>query len=167
MTLIELVLVIGIAALISAAGATMLVFGARSQVIAIDLGDAIDTGGLATGRITLDIREMQGPPSVGLRAMSTTELQFLHLSGAEVRYRVVGGSIVRSENGGADRALADGISGFTVTYRRADGTVTTAPYQVTRIEFTFDVTRGDIVRRFGSQVIPRAFSSELAAWREE
>lgn len=167
-TLIEIVAVIAVTAVIGTGVAALLVIAVQAQAAAIDIADVQDAGTLASDLISMELLEMRAPPSLGLLAMSASELHFVHWSGKRIRYFVSSGTLFRTEDGGVTNGrVASGVSSFQVVYRRRDGTAATAAADVKAIDFRVTVVRGSVSHSFGGQVYPRASDSLLADWREE
>ncbi len=165
-TLMEVLLSVAVMAIAGIGIAALLVTAARAQATAVNGLDAMDAGTLASERIALELHELRAPPSIGLRGTLPAELHFLDYSGREIRYRVVSGRLVRSENGGPDRTIAEGVAGLQAVYRRRDGTPAAARHEVRSIEFGFTVVRGHVSRTFGRQIYPASLEGFLADWRE-
>jgi hypothetical protein len=169
-TLIEVTLTIVLIAIAGMGLAALMLIAARGEVLAIDIGDATDAGTLATDRITLELREMQAPASIGLKGMAPAAIDFLDPSGNEIQYYMSAtspGTLARLQNGGLEQPLADSVQNFSVVYRAADGTAATSSYLVTRIDFEFDVVRPQCTSHFGGQISPRSLNPATPAWREQ
>lgn len=170
MTLVELVATIAIMAVVGMGISALVIIMARGTVVAVNVADAADAGTLASDRITLEVREMRGPASLGLKSMTGSELAFFDWQGNEIHYKMSAtspGTLVRSANGGAEQPLAEGVEGFAVTYWDATGSPASAAWKVARVDFQFDAVRGTVALHYGGQVFPPAFNPEVANWREE
>jgi hypothetical protein len=178
LTLIEAVVTIAVVSVIGLSAAAIMMVAAKAELVAVNLGDSVDAGTLASQRISLELREMLAPASIGLvgSTPSTTELAFLapdpsgNGTNDEIHYRLsttTTGRLVRIQNGGAEQPLAEGVTSFTVTYRADGGAATTTEAFITRIDFAFDIARGGQTLHFGGQVFPRALGLVAVSWREQ
>jgi hypothetical protein len=166
-TLIEAIAVIAVTAVIGMGVASMILVAAEAQATAVDLADVTDVGTIASNRLYTELREMQLPPALGLQSLSASELRFTDSRGVAIAYALSGTTLTRSQSGGAAQVFAEGVEAFAVTYRRGDGSPAASAAEVARIDFALTLRRGEMIRRFGGQVWPRASVAFIADWREE
>ena len=98
-----------------------------------------ETSALARARMSREIRRLRDDASVVTATAS--EFVFFDLDDVEIRYRLVGSTLTRTQNGSTEYGLADHVqaSGITFIYYDDDGTALAAP--VTGIGTDTDIRR--------------------------
>lgn len=125
-SLIELVTVIVLLGILSAAGSSMLTEGIKASVMASDTNVAAGQSRLALERMARDIRAIRSTSAADLDIGTAGQITFTRSDGAVVQYRLTGTTLMRNT-----QPLSDEVSVLNFTYVQRDGrTATTVLSQV-------------------------------------
>ena len=150
-TLIEAVLVVVILSIVGLSSSYVIFNSMRVYARTAPALDVSYQAHLAVERLQRDIREMNGTASI--TAFTATDLAFDDTSGGTVAYAFSGGQLTRNGD-----LLADTVTAFAFTYRRADGTTTTTASELHLVEVDVTVQVKDQNARLRTSVFPRVLT---------
>jgi prepilin-type N-terminal cleavage/methylation domain-containing protein len=157
-TLIEAIVVIVIAAVLAAIGATVMSRGFQNYFLARELARDSAQGTLALERMTRELRRVRTPTAADLTIGVPGQITFVDADGDTIVYALGGGNLTRSENGGAAQPLAANASALTFSYLQNDGqTAAGAPAQVWYITVALTVSSQNATTTFRGTVKPESF----------
>jgi prepilin-type N-terminal cleavage/methylation domain-containing protein len=157
-TVFELVMVILVFGIVSAAVAPFLASAFRSYFTGKDISETDFQARVAVERMTRDLRGIRAPADITMT--SASDMTYVDTDGNTVRYcqGAVGGcpgtagDLMR--NG---QALASGVSSLTFSYLSRAGAATATPTAVFYITFAFTDTQNGVAKSFSATVSPRNF----------
>lgn len=158
-TLVELAVVIAVLGIVAALGAGIVVEAGR-----VYSWSSTNTGSLADAQYALDrlsaeLMNLAGPADI--TGMDSDTITF-SLNGQSRTFDKSGSDLVRGSN-----TLATGVSAFTLTYYKSDGTIAASPAEVRRIAIELAITRDGQTVRLRTEVFPRALRDAYTSWAEE
>jgi prepilin-type N-terminal cleavage/methylation domain-containing protein len=157
-TLIELIMTLVIAGVLGAMGASLMSSGFRTYFAGRELAQDAAEGTLAVERMTRDLRTVRSATAADLSTMGGAAITFVDVDGNSVGYAIAGGSLTRSENGGAAQPLASNVSSLAFTYLQNDGqTAAGSAAQVWYISVAFTVASQSASMTFRGTVKPVSF----------
>ena len=152
-TLIELVLVIVIAAIIGSIGARILSGGFSAYLTGKDLMEVQWQGNLALERLGRDLRNIRSATVADLTIAPANAISFTTTDGGVVSYTLNGNTLQRNSD-----ALADDITNLAFTYLANDGqTTATSANEVYYIIVTLNTSSQNINQTISTVIHPRNF----------
>jgi prepilin-type N-terminal cleavage/methylation domain-containing protein len=155
-TLIEAIITMVIAAVVATIGATVMSTAFRNYFLGREIVQGSAQGTLALERMTRELRTIRSPAD--LTAMGLSAITFVDAEGKTIAYAQSGGSLTRSENGGAAQSLADNVSALTFSYLKNDGkSAAGVPGEVWYITVAVTVTSQNTTTTYRGTVKPESF----------
>ena len=149
-TLVEMVVVIAIAGLLAASGATLLGEGLRAAYGGRDANALVVQGQLALERLNRDLHLVRSATTTDLTP-GATSLTLRDTAGTTITYSLSGTTLLRNT-----RPLADGVSALSFSYTQRDGlTPTTIAGEVFYITATLTLNSNDATATLRTTVHPR------------
>jgi len=157
-TLIELIMTLMIVGVLGAMGASLMSTGFRTYFAGRELAQDAAGGTLAVERMTRDLRTIRSATAADIPTMGGAAITFVDVDGNSVSYALGGGSLTRSENGGAAQPLAANVNNLAFTYLQNDGqTMAGAAAQVWYVSVAFTVASQNASMTFRGTVKPVSF----------
>jgi len=155
-TLIEAIVTMVIAAVLATIGATVISSAFRNYFLGREIVQGSAQGTLALERMTRELRAIRSPAD--LTTMGLSAITFVDAEGTTIAYALAGGSVTRSENGGAAQPLADNVSALTFTYLKDDGKSAAAtPAEVWYVTAAVTVSSQNATTTYRGTVKPESF----------
>jgi len=110
-----------IVGVLSVMGASLMSNAFRTYFAGRELAQDASEGTLAVERMTRDLRTVRSATAADIPTMTGTALTFVDVDGNSVGFALTGGSLTRSQNGGAAQPLAANVSSLAFTYLKNDG----------------------------------------------
>ena len=161
LTLIEMIATITILGFV--AGVTVPMFFATLDIIQYPLSgpNLQESSNMALSRISREIRRLKNESSV-ITANSAL-YEFIDVNSTQIRYQLVGNTLMRREGTGSEYGLADQVqtNGLTFTYYDDSGNVIATPLvgtggtDIRQIEIQLTFQEGSNVRPVSVWVVPR------------
>ncbi len=152
-TLIELVTVIVLLGILSAAGSSMLTEGLKASVMTSDTNAAAGQSRLALERMARDMRAIRSNAIADLAIATPSQITFTRSDGVVVQYRLSGTTLMRNT-----QPLADDVATLSFVYLQRDGRTATAVLsQVYYVTMDMLTSYGDGNLPLRTTVHPRNF----------
>ena len=159
-TLIEMIAVIIIVGIIAAAGATLLGRSFSHFAVSRDVTGIEAQARVALERISRELRQIRGRSNNNDLDISTAnEITFRDTSNTLIRFYRDGGTnqLMRQENGGTAKPLADNVTVLTINYYTQNATTPATRPEVYYITVDMTVSNGGISNSFSNTVKVRNF----------
>lgn len=147
-TLIELVITIVIAGIISVVIGRILFQSYQTFQTAEDISETDLQGLLAINRIADDIHTIRS--SAAISTIQSNQFVFTDVNGNSVQYQVSSGSLLRNS-----QALASSVASFNMSYYNKDGSTTASPQAVRFITIALSFTHRNLTQSFSTGVATR------------
>lgn len=157
MTLIELILVITIFGIIGTIASQFLIQGYRAAVESQDLATVDEQARVTIERIKRDLREARSASALDLILIPSTQITFTDIRGNIITFARSGNTLTRQVGVSAAQTLAQNVTGFSVSYRDTNGTVTGAVGSVRLITIDMTMTLNDVLRTYRFTIYPRNY----------
>ncbi len=160
-TLIEMIMSLIIFIIIAELAGPLLSIAVDSISYRVDRVDLEESGNLGLARMSREIRRLRNNQSVV--SATATEFEFVDLDNVQIRYRLVGNSLMRRQ-GAVENALADQVQagGLDFTYLDDDGNTLATPTvglgtntNIRRVQVQIIFQNGNHVMTLQTQVMPR------------
>jgi len=143
-TLIELVVVISVAGIVSIIIGSMLLGTIKAWTFKFNRNDILWDSRLAIDRMTREIRAIRDDTSV--TTASSSQFRFIDAAGNDITYSMSSTNLNRTENGTAN-LLAENVSSMALTYYDTNGNtiavpaVSPAATNIRRVRINFTLTK--------------------------
>jgi len=145
-----------IAAVLATIGSTVMSGAFQNYFLGREIVQNSAQGTLALERMTREFRTIRAPAD--LTAMGPNAITFVDSDGTTIAYALSGGTVTRSENGGAAQPLAGNVSALTFSYLKNDGrSVAVTPAEVWYVTAAVTVTSQNSAATFRGTVKPESF----------
>ena len=158
-TLIELVVTITVVAVVAGLGTGILVEAGRAYTRSKTLTENYADGDYALRRLAEELGDVAAATdltSIGAGAVTFS------LSGQEHTFVKSGTDLLRD-----GKALASGVSAFTLTYYDSSGAVTAVPASVHRVAAEITIDRNGAACSLRTEVFPRGLRTSYTSWEVE
>lgn len=149
-TLVELIMVIVIVGALAGGAAIFVNSAVKVWNLITFRNDEVVSARLALDRMVREMRELVATDGI-YNDTNSTRFHFQHISG-DIAYSRSGNNLMRNSD-----TLATGISSLGFTYYNVNGTLTTTPSQVRRVNIGMTITSGSESLSVNSQVYPRIY----------
>lgn len=135
-TLIELIIVIVFAGIITAITSQMIAQGFNSYLNSKNLIEANWEGRLALGRMTRDIHEVRSAADIS--TASASQFVFVNRAGTSITYSLSGTNLLRNS-----QTLASGVQSLAFTYYTQNGATTSTASAIRYVLITLNITQNN------------------------
>ncbi len=126
-TLVELVVVLSVIAVVAGLAGPLMALAVDAIGLHLDRVDLEESANVALSRISREVRRLRDDQSI-VNA-GANQFEFIDLDGRQIRYRLVGNTLMRTQSGGAESGLADNVqaNGLVFDYYDRNGDAIGSP----------------------------------------
>ena len=155
-TYIEMIMAVLIVSVIALLAGPLLAVTIDAMTLHIDRVDLEQSAGVALTRMSREIRRLRNDESIV--TATATQFEFVDADDVQIRYRLTGTQLMRSQAGGADQPLADNVQGAGISFVYYDDTGAVIASPVTGLGVSTDIRRIEIQLTFadsgGTHILP-------------